>query len=332
MQDLFVSTFFHDIGYVFEGAYHAEDLWRGEGQMDLLRAGMAISDFFLREWPRHFLNNDIGLAHQLYAVLPPPQIDTLSKSAAAKSLRTVPTISSSDHRSLVHEDAFVLFRKRSGFAGTELERWNAIIDSMEYAFSRTLSEGFPGTTIQMFDHGVVTGLLLQQLSNYYFEVERAVFSEESFLLNERLKTALRRSITGIVGDWRGQCWEDAYQACLRRICGAAFHNIEPEWWDKWHTGRRKPQHPFPLRHDQDAVFFVPMLLDTLQEWDRPSFLFETRRPIIDGLDVDCQVLRRTGCVRFIFGGDENRKLVGKIRRRLNSSLSGWKEIVEVKAK
>jgi hypothetical protein len=317
MQDLVLSVLHHDIGYLFEGAYDPKAPWSSNG--DLSKAAMAMSDFFLREWPEHYFVGGTAEAYAFYSVFPPPVIDATSLSAAAQSLRTVRFVDDATPGRLTVRDAFDVFRTSAGLRGAAKVSWTSKIDYMEHAFERLAWEGIPKDSMRLLDHGVASGLLLLQLSTYVYEAAKIACGRTSLPVTDDVRRALARGLRRVLSKDPQDLTREHYESSVRRIAGAAFHNMSPSWHQR---GNRA----FPLRRRMLGVLYLPMLLDVLQDWDRPPYPLDMRRRTLDGLSVRGKCGPGRGPFQLYVADAARRRAIAK---DLNSRLSGWRHMVRL---
>ena len=214
-----------------------------------------------------------------------------------------------------------MFREGAGVPNARHERWRRQIDAMEYAFNKLSWEGLPGTDISVVDHAVASGLLMLQLSSFFFELHKMVFGVEEFHIPAKPKALLERSFSPLLGGEDEKLILAYYEASVRRISGAAFHNLEPNWFASWGI-----ECPFPLSLHRDTTLYVPIILDILQDWDRRTYPAKLDSLAIDGLDVQIEAQDKPQKVHLLLRDKERRR---KIREELDSRLTGWRRYVRI---
>ena len=281
----------------------------------------------------HYLNGNILFAHRLYSIFPPPLINTSSIASAGSALRQIRIVRNDINDTYETIDAFYTFREKAGIDKKLIRRWRKIIDSMEHAFERILWNGMPQNGIRVLDHGIVTGLLILQLSNYFYELSKIVQDQVDFKLDNNIKNALKKNFYNMLGEASDKLTDEQYYSSIRRIAGAAFHNINPTWFEEWKkndsTDWNKPVSPFPLDPTTDGIVYIPILLDTLQDWDRPSFPSNINEPTIDGLDVYCNNMKGPRRVKLIFDVEDKDKYIDRLKKDLSKRLKNWEEMIVV---
>lgn len=331
MQDLFVSVLFHDIGYIFEGAHDPRNPWRDSGE--LFKAASSVSDFYRRAWPEVFLGADLGMASKLFDKIPPPSVSSTSISAAAESLRFFSRIQPDGSRRRV--DAFEIL------AGSrpQTARWVSAMNALKFAYETLAWLGFPSKPPPsgcLLDHGIVSGLLLLQLACYFYDLKELVEDAASTLIDGDVRVKLHETISATVDGDMGILNAESFGATARRICGAAFHNIDPEWFDEWREDSRLrgacPMSPFTLELEEHGILYLTCLLDGLQEWDRQKFPPDPIEPSLDGLEVACVTDPAKETVTLSFTGSEKARQKGnQIVQALTKRLRGWDQLVRIEA-
>jgi hypothetical protein len=328
MQDLFISTLFHDIGYIFEGEYDPRNPWKGTD--DLSRAGSALSDCYLRAWPDKFLEGDLRMAKQLFEIIPPPSVDTKSISAAADSLRFYEAhlVGAS-----TRADAFEMFAR----SNPEDNEWGRAVNALKFAYEQGSWRGIPGSQgprVVQLDHGIVSGLVLFHLSRYFFEVAEYVDTAPQNAANDRLLATLKKNMTDVLAGDVGPFDATTRRATTRRCFAAAFHNLNPDWLDpssaQCLSDHGMPASPFPISPDSLGLLYFPILLDNLQDWDRRRSRLDPSASSLDGLEIGCKVADSKSMVRLCFGSSsETREAADRISKSLDARLHDWRDFVEV---
>lgn len=327
----------HDIGYLFEGS--VPPLATTNRSRHVSIGAEVVQDYFAhRFWVEcgfDSVHDRQQLRHMSH--VHEPDLSSTSISGIADALRSLgdleevriaiqaETMATNDlaAKSLFNQihaipgDAFDLWERHYGCYGftTMAQR----IRRLRGIFEDLLTDGLGMTGLRHLDHGVCSGLLLLLYSTFYFRMH---FGLGKTPPADRIQAELWRKFKSAdtaenveyeaLWWWHGVVWATA---------AVAIHNVQQQQPGEERDGSG------PLRLDEDALAYLGILVDCVQEWDRYTV---SRESVVGGLlplqGADVLLGTENGKVRLILG-DSSRTT--RIRQNLDRSLRGWDVFLEL---
>ena len=321
------ASLLHDVGYLFEGQVP-------DGSMALIDDGIRSGVVWATEYFEHRFWNECQLQRaderkqiRKLADFEPNSIPDAGPGTVAEFLRDLGEL---DHLRDAIEgeglampalpgDAFALWRQNyEVFGNSDMA---ARIDRMEKQFYSLMDQGIPKLAVRVLDHGVCSGLLLLKYSTFWFRLIFSLRSKEA----KNDPTNLVAKILEVVDPRRSYMASHWWRSVVWSTAACAIHNIQQ-------TDRAPGAMPLTL--SDDPLVFLGILVDLLEEWDRPSArrtgTVESDRRRINGADMrvgvtsDGKISLKYGCRdgKFRERGEE-------MTRELDHALAGWRDVVEL---
>jgi hypothetical protein len=326
----------HDVGYLFEGALAPLS---SKIQDDQIRIGAEVSQeyFSHRFWTQLGLAgvDDRNAATALSGV-EIPELESRSMTGLAYSLRLLgdleplrkgisncndPKFQKSpivDEAGLP-EDAFDLWKVHYAFFDSAT--MGPRIDYLEDVFLHLMQNGFAGTGVRVLDHGICSGLLLLLAATFYFRIAYGMDPSTRPQDKRQLRAWTKIKENSEFHQYSPTWW---WQATVWATAATAIHNVAQM---KPMEGLRTP-HPGPLSMEEDPLAYLGILVDVLQEWDRPTV---ARLSPVTGIGplqgVDLTVKPRNGVLHLAF---DSRDRAAEVTKSLDRALQGWDELVAIK--
>lgn len=222
-------------------------------------------------------------------------------------------------------DAFDLWQRHYEYYGFDsmVER----IRSLRSVFESLIRDGLGNTGLRILDHGVCSGLLLLMYSTFYFRMYFGLGDTPPTDENDKnIWNRFRRA--NIINPpspileptydslwwWTGIIWATA---------ATALHNIQ-QLRDKGAQYSDIKR----LSLDEDALAYLGILVDSIQEWDRYTV---SRESIIAGSlplqGIDVKLSSEKGRVHINYGDSDR---ASKVKQSLDVALSDeWNEIINI---
>lgn len=329
-----MASLLHDIGYLFEGAANPYDVGAGSAQSNL--GAIVFNEFF-----EHRFWHAIELAA-------PALRDALLKRARVALPRIVgegfgdilvglrnlgeiaPLIAwvREEHRNkpVVRPcvlpadtpagDCFSVWREHyRTHKNTPMEKRFESLESYCYAAA---FDGSPGIELRTLDHGACSGMVLLQASTSFYRLLEGIrsqtgtpptassISEDSAL--QKIQNAIDGAEYWPTWWWQGVCWATA---------AAAFHNF---------VQAEPARAGGPISVDEDALAYLAVLADILQDWDRFRVNPTPGGRRVPIQSVDCGLsASKVGLVTLSVPAARATKL----RDDLDTSLRDWRRFVRV---
>ena len=208
-------------------------------------------------------------------------------------------------------DAFDLWEAHYTYYG--FESMAKRIVGLRRTFETLMREGIGTTGIRVLDHGVCSGLLLLLYATFYFRLHFGLGNDvpvdpfaakvwKRFRSSDRLAGGAYEAVWW----WSGVVWATA---------ATAIHNVQQE------EVVQKQEGFSPLGMEEDALAYLGILVDCIQEWDRYTV---SRESVVggylplQGADVSLRTDGGRVCLGF---SDVYRR--ERIRRALNQALDNW---------
>lgn len=334
------ASLLHDIGYLLEGALGPLSL---ETQHEKIRRGAsAVNDYFgQRIWYELGINSTadkqiaLGLAR-----ITVPSIATSSVSSVAASLCEL-----GDLEVLRGQVRVGLRQKKlsvprivsqcGGLPSDSFDLWIAHFkaygqDSMAQRMSLVRDtfyslqwSGMPKSGIRLLDHAVVSGLILLLQMTFFFRLHSGVRTIGARALWSKGR---EREILGKLVPASKQAQPEWWWTAMVWATGAtAIHNIQQE--PPSIPGARAALKPLTLA--EDALAYLGILVDVLQEWDRYSVVPQSAvlgQLPIQGQDVQLSLDGPPQRVTIRYGDKDRTK---KVQSSLSQALAGWDTVVAV---
>lgn len=311
----------HDIGYLFES-----DIPAGltpNPLFDLQAACALVNDFFHGYFVTTFVGESTTSNFLELRKLEYPNYPNNSLSTVAQALRKLPfatarLVDAEKKNYDVPADAFELFES----CGCK------DVPAVEAAYRFLYETGKYGQ--RFLDHGIVSGLLMAQLLVLGYGLHMVARHPSG----DRGRGLYTPSFLDAVNE-RTQYGVDLTIGMLKRrvpwVFAAARHNLDPKWWDKDNKPVMTGPRPTRLKVKEDPASFLVILVDAIQDWDRPRMNVNTKPDDFIMDSADLEVDAKNGKI-FIGARTPLAKdrIDGKrgLRRDLDERLEGWTEFVE----
>jgi hypothetical protein len=325
------ASLLHDIGYLFEGSLEAMETGFESARATI---GLRVTDeyFHATLWRHTSLTSadDRLLTKEEERKLPvAPTEPSLSRIALyLRSLGDLDTLRKQLRAVLgkrkaprppreLPGDAFELWAQHFEAFGQSVaaERMKQLQDAFEHYVSR----GIPSLGIRVLDHGICSGLLLLKIATFFYQFFASVENKVSTPAGPRKdREKLKRAATKLISRslpysndyefwWSGIVWGTA---------ATALHNMCQQ--KNWGDGIARK----PLKLEDEPMTYLGVLVDCLQDWDR-YYVFESiDRSPVQGVDV--QLSGRSDRVSLRFP-----RSVDKLKKDLDTALSGWTDFVDL---
>jgi hypothetical protein len=217
------------------------------------------------------------------------------------------------------------------FANT---RMASRVRDLRNANNRYNARGIPGTNppVCVVDHGVAGGMLLLHHSTLFFRLRNALLSRGALgnsAVDECISEAFELSNRPNSPSYSNERW---WTDIVWGTAAVAFHNIQQQEESPGKLMMKKP-----LELEEDPLTYLGILVDLLQEWDRP---YSNRAKIdaditeVDGGKMELGVDTRS-LVKVDYKGETVKKgpkaklAVDKVRKDLDIALADWDKIVAI---
>ncbi|HUU91590.1 MAG TPA: hypothetical protein VM238_10300 [Phycisphaerae bacterium] len=330
----------HDVGYLFEGAL--SPLTVGGKHTHMQMALDVVRDYFTHDLWAACGFHSVCERNRLLELsgTSPPQFLGESLTAVADGLRGIGDLDSlrdavveerkskglaargSDHLAAeegLPGDAFDVWRKHYEYYGFPL--MGQRITRLERAFEFMLSEGLGATGLRLLDHGICSGLLMLQMSTYYFRVHFGLGSSGPDPAYDRdIWQRFRDRYNGSAGQYECLWW---WSAILWGTAATALHNaqqLDASWPDDIGETEQLPI-------DEDPLAYLGILVDCLQEWDRYTV---SREPVIGGSmplqGVDVELGHDSTHVEIDY---HDERVAQSVKHGLDLALADWEHVVSI---
>ena len=197
------------------------------------------------------------------------------------------------------------------------------IKGMEEALYSLIEEGLPNVGVHTLDHGICGGLMLLKYSTIWFRLilackHAAAEVREKY---QRVCSAVEEE-TGAWG-YHGTHW---WRNIVWATAAVAIHNLQQDHSiPGWHS---------KLDYREAPLVYLGVVVDMLQEWDRPS---SRRQNTVEGANLrinssDVTIgSTESGQVRIVYGCRDGsaQEREEKLREELDRALFNWSDVVEV---
>jgi hypothetical protein len=327
------ASLLHDVGYIFEGELHKDHLeaidpWAARG---IQHAKRYFTDIFWKDLKLRGADEKQA-AKRLAGFDESWSLSTLdSPELVIDFLRMIGPLGAlgknvcreTGKRALADlpADGFELWvRHFTHFGQKSMAKRIRIIERELYSFAE---KGLPGTSSRVLDHGVCGALLLLKYSTVWF---RLIFAcKDSSPKDDSFEAQARHCLESATDNWSGYYAAHWWKNILWATAAVAVHNVQ--------------QFPnisglSPLRYDEDALAYLGVLVDILQEWDRPS---SQRDRTVEGDEYrlsspDVTIATTTdGRVSLSYRCRDNTAAyrTKKMHEELDRALADWSKVVEV---
>jgi hypothetical protein len=356
----FVSLL-HDIGYILEGS---NDALQPDGHNEFSRqGGRVVKEYFeYWFWYANGIHSKTGIAKVLEGTgIEPLNIENESLASLLYTLSDLgdlkdtfaeaiekesPLPHHGDDRSSSqnsHFDCFSLWEAHftTFFKGSgENSMLKRIEGLKKYTYESARNDTAYG--VRLLDHGACSGMISLLTSTYYFRIVSALKKKKnidlnksqvdflkSMMLSEELKEKWNQGIPDTFADdifeagldesywWAGIVWATA---------SSALHNYLQD-------GKQDIQ---ALRLEEDALTYLGILVDILQEWDRykvysnPSDSYN----FVQGSEMKMWTEKKTNPGQKeehsrVVLSYPTQKAQEKVTKALTESLADWEKIVDV---
>jgi hypothetical protein len=341
------ASLLHDVGYLFEGGLNPLSTDIQSKQVNI-GAEVANDYFSHRFWIESGADSIYDRERlRVIADVREPDFSNHSLAGVADTLRSLGNLehlrvavrnertikgvevpSENDYINIKNGlpgDAFDLWQRHYEYFGfsSMAER----IRSMRLIFESLIRDGLGNTGLRVLDHGVCSGLLLLLYSTFYFRMYFGLGDTPPSDENDRaIWTRFRNaSLVNppppfVEGDYDSLWW---WTGIVWGTAATALHNIQQ-------LRDMGPQygHIEKLTLDEDALVYMGILVDCIQEWDRYTV---SRESVIAGLlplqGADVKLSSEGGKIHIDYGDSDRAK---KVEKALSGSLSDeWKEIIDI---
>jgi len=334
---IFVSLL-HDIGYMFEGALTPFD---SDASVRQASSGMGVvRDYFDHRFWRE--NKIASMADRVWLQraleledVGPRPASTLS--GIADSLRYIGETDKIRKAVLAEMKAGRIkaptcIRTENGLVPDAFQLWKShfetfspamcgMVDAAERVFYSHIESGIDGAGLRVLDHAMCGGLLLLQYSTLYYRVYHGLGeSAPADPTHARVWAQFRRDGEGV--DYEASFW---WTGILWSTAATAIHNILQISQSDW---PRDIPRPLPLAMETDALSYLGVLVDCIQEWDRYTVqrhsVFGGSLPV-QGRDINLDVSGGRVIVSF----QKSSGRAKKVRGALGEALEDWEAIVGI---
>ena len=334
-----VASLLHDIGYAFEGSLGP--LQAEVQSRSVARMGKVLRDYFhCRFWQVHDLCSpaDAKIACKL-AEIRAPEFPALTVPRVAESMRRLPKLSrlrDACQQTLELNPKIKVpkaFRKAGGLPSDSFELWKLQdktvgkrrmakrIEDAAVAFDSLVWDGQPNSGVRLIDHGIAGGLI-ELLGETVYHCVRYGMPPSKPDRESRHVRVWKQVTDSKKADldmnplwwWTGIVWASS---------ATALHNLQqqPRPWPGSTHDRG------PLKLEDDALCYLGILVDILQEWDRYSLsrdhLLVGPAPL-QGRDVEVNSRGRKVRIKF-----PNKVVRNKVEDALDLALKDWHRLVEL---
>ncbi len=262
------ASLLHDIGYLFEGAIP-------ERSLELIDQGIRHGADWVTSYFRDGFWKEVGLrraderkaAMQLGGFDPSELTAAHSADAIANFLRDLGSLDGIraaldlETRSSVGplpSDAFTLWT--TNYRAFDQPAMAERMEGLEEAFYALIEKGIPPSgSVRVLDHGVCGGLLLLKWSTFWHRL--AFTSRAATPTAATPEAAVKEWLLREAKQWRlsAKHW---WSGVVWATAAVALHNVQQ---NSGCPGWRKR-----LEFSEDPLTYLGVLVDLLQEWDRPS--------------------------------------------------------------
>lgn len=312
----------HDIGYLFES-----DIPAGltpNPLVDLQAACALLNDFFHGYYVTRFVGESTTSNFTELHKLGYPNYPNNSLSTVAQALRKLPFAGSKfvDINDATYPkvpaDAFELFQS----CGCK------DVDAVEAAFRFLYETGKYGQ--RFLDHGIVSGLLMAQLLILGYGLHMVARYPRA----DRGRSQYTDQFIDAVEKRTGYDVNLTIEMLKLRVpwvFAAARHNLDPQWWDPKHTPVMTGPKPAKLKVEDDPASYLVMLVDAVQDWDRPRMNVNTKPDdfIMDSADLQAETGNGKLLIQPVTPLAKQRIEAKRgLKEDLDARLEGWTEFIE----
>lgn len=329
----FVSLL-HDVGYAFEGSLKKGDPKRPP--IPVRDAAAVVETFFASIFAG---DGDPELTHMATVLkkltgTKPPKIGVRSLGDVSDSLRKLGDLSALWGCALDERDdwrrhgttppgpdAFAVWQDHYRQFGNHgmADRMRDLEITYKYQYEKEL----PGVGIRILDHGVIGGLMLLAHSTLYYRIVMSLkrLPPGSSPRIERIKQHFDLDPASETPPYEAEHW---WAGIVWATAAVALHNIQQtDPWPGISDGVKRQ-----LLLNDDPLAYLGILVDVLQEWDRPKSargqFFKGQRPVSSR---DCQLGASRGKILVSYG---SAAISEKVGQNLDTALAGWKDVVELR--
>lgn len=332
----FVSIL-HDIGYLFEGGlaplstsvqhrqvtigadvareYFAHHFW-SEARVNSVDDRRRILRLSGVEVPAFSDNSFTGVADGLRSLGHLERLRAAVRNERDSKRISSPTTDILNKVDGLPGDTFDLWRAHYEYFGQT--RMVNRIESAQNVFDSLLRHGIGNTGLRVLDHGVCGGLLLMLYSTFYYSLWFGLPSDAPPDPSDAAAWRRFRRLPDLVV-YEAWWW---WSVIVWATAATAIHNTQQQQQWPHPLGR-----PAPLDLEEDALAYLGILVDILQEWDRYSV---TRASVIGGglpiQAVDVRLSNAEGKIVVAFGDSA---VVSKVRDSLNIALNRWTDLLDL---
>ncbi|MHC4695800.1 MAG: hypothetical protein ACYTFA_03540 [Planctomycetota bacterium] len=323
----------HDVGYILEGAL------RSNG-MEVVDERIASGAQYVRRYFTDIFWRELGIrdadgkqdaaelaqlgADTTNVTLDSPEtiVDFLRKVGPLNAIENAIEHEGHELRgSELPQDAIALWRAHfEHFGQKEMAKR---IAGMETALYSLIDNGIPNAGVRTLDHGICGGLVLLKYSTIWFRLILAC-KHATAEVREKYERVCS-SVQEVTEDWgyHGTHW---WSNVVWATAAVAIHNVQqdhsiPGWYSK-------------LDCREAPLAYLGVLVDMLQEWDRPS---SKRQNTVEGADLrinssDVTIgSKADGRVHIVYGCRDGsaRKREERLREELERALLNWNDVAEV---
>ena len=182
----------------------------------------------------------------------------------------------------------------------------------------------PGPGVRIIDHGIAGALLQLQFLVRFAEIQSALLDKN--IPGNKIPRAIHDAFDLDLKKFTPPSW--IWQGLVWATAAVAFHNVA-QAGKVWLGAEQESDLRISLK--EDALTYLGILVDIIQEWDRYSVsresIFSGKLPV-QAKDVEIGTTDK-GQIWVIY---PNQKVADKVRDALNSSLKNWSRIVKIESK
>lgn len=310
----------HDIGYLFES-----DIPAGltpNPLLDLQAACALLNDFFQGYYVTTFIGESSTSNFTELQKLAYPNYPNNSLSTVAQALRKLPFVGAT----LVDVNAKELKTVRADAFDWFEDCGCKNVATVEHAYRFLYENGKYGQ--RFLDHGIVSGLLMAQVLVLGYGLHMVARYPNGHRGHGKYETEFLDAVEA-----RTRYGVDLTIDMLNRrvqwVFAAARHNIDPKWWDEDNLPVLPGPKPKKLKVKEDPASYLVVLVDTIQDWDRPRMNVNTKPTDFIMDSADLQMGSKGERLRIRADGPLARKRITQLEEDLDARLAGWTEFVEL---